>query len=314
MNLLSFRRALSFPPFPGCPWLHGHNPFAKLSTPPATAVFRLELTWPTALAGHFRWQSLYNSLDLIFTRPFLSPTFSSQPPDRVSGESSHTQHMGLWPWILFLLPQGLRKERALFWCLSFLSPIFVSITPQVMTIEVPAGLRSWFTFFSYSFARPGSHLVLFRYQWACDDAMFSFVGYFLPSFSFLFFSSFLPSSFLHLHSRPPFFSSLNILHLASVSHGLEPFIQFLLPFPVCWVVSANVLPTLLSVCSFLRRLYCVSIVPCVQFGIWCWFDTRGIGVRVVVFIFTFRWTWRTSVVISRPLVYSTTVAIVKTIV
>lgn len=33
----------------------------------------------------------------------------------------------------------------------------------------------------------------------------------------------------------------------------------------------------------LRRVYCVSIVPSVQYGIWCLFDTRGNGVRVVVF-------------------------------
>ena len=32
---------------------------------------------------------------------------------------------------------------------------------HVMTIEVPAGLRSWFCFPSYSFARPGSHLFVF---------------------------------------------------------------------------------------------------------------------------------------------------------
>jgi len=55
-----------------------------------------------------------------------------------------------------------------------------------MTIEVPAGLRSWL-FLSLLSLDTGSHLLfLFSIPWACDDSMRSL--FFLGHFFFLFVS------------------------------------------------------------------------------------------------------------------------------
>lgn len=70
-----------------------------------------------------------------------------------------------------------------------------------MTIEVPAGLRSWLIF-SFSFLilslDLGVTLCFSRYQWACDDAML-FLFFF-----FLFWDPFFSS-------RSPFHSNLSSL-------------------------------------------------------------------------------------------------------
>lgn len=84
---------------------------------------------------------------------------------------------------------------------------FFSFVYHVMTIEVPAGLRSWL-FLSLLSLDTGSHLLfLFSIPWACDDSMrstllgtFFFVSV-LPiaaDHSVLIFSSSLLASILHV--------------------------------------------------------------------------------------------------------------------
>lgn len=152
-----------------------------------------------------------------------------------------------------------------------------------MTIEVPAGLRSWFFISSLILSLDlGVTLCFFDTNGLVMIRCFLFWGisfFLLCFFLIIFFST---STAGHLFSS----SLLNILHLASVSHGLDLFILF---YFLCLLSCVCEYPSH-SPCvspSVSHRVYSVSIVPSVHFEIWCWCDTRGNGVRVV-FISTFR--------------------------
>jgi len=204
---------------------------------------------------------------------------------------------------LFYYSQWIRdldyeKERAFrdayLFCCPFSSLFSLHfLIPPVMTIEVPAGLCSWFfiIFLILSLDLGVTlcfFLLCFRYQWACDDLMFPFLGYFL-----LFFFPFsLRVCQLHLYIRPPpLFSLLFLIFFTlHVSHGLDPFLfihlsYFLLSCVFAYPFQPILCPVRWSAVH--RRVYCVSIVPSVQFGIWCWYDTHGNGARVVFVFFFF---------------------------
>lgn len=98
----------------------------------------------------------------------------------------------------------------------------------------------------------------FRYQWACDDLMFPFLGYFLLFFfSFLF----LSANSISTSATPLIFSYfLNILHLACLA-WFRPFL-FIHPsyFPLSCVFAYPFQPVLCPVrwSAIHRRVYCVS--------------------------------------------------------
>jgi hypothetical protein len=85
---------------------------------------------------------------------------------------------------------------------------FLFAYSHVMTIEVPAGLRSWLISFLILSLDLGVTLCFSRYQWACDDAMlflFSFLGQHL-FFSLLLFFFLLSQQAI----RVSFFSNLSL--------------------------------------------------------------------------------------------------------
>ena len=105
-----------------------------------------------------------------------------------------------------------------------------------------SGWFAFLVFISYSFARPGSHFVFSRYQWACDDSTLSSLSVLLPYLlEHLLFSDSLLSIRLPQQALYLFLNILNPLHLSCMddnpyllffsslhlSHSLHTFLQFI---------------------------------------------------------------------------------------
>lgn len=164
-SLLAPFRALFL--FPLCVLTHPLYPPTDLSdrVEPTICVGRHS-------SGH---SSLYNSMDsvLFLVFPFLPLLISP-------GDFSF--HLGRSVGVNGFGTSGQGK--------AFLmrSSYFLFTYSHIMTIEVPAGLRSWLISFSFLILSLdlGVTLCFSRYQWACDDAMLS--SFWDPLFSFFSFS------------------------------------------------------------------------------------------------------------------------------